>query len=82
MPHPDRLHIESLLAQAHRRIWLAAQVAESFATDDLNEDLMSLLGELEAMQVALLRGHAGGRKGRRGRAYLSESPPDDRSPAT
>lgn len=64
VPDQKTLHVESLLAQAHRRLWMAQQEAESMSQLGLSEDLWSLMLEVERLQVALLRGRPRATTGR------------------
>lgn len=55
MPSSVHLRVESLVAQAHRRVWLAARAAESLVDQGLAEDLYALAVELERLNLSLVR---------------------------
>lgn len=81
MPHPNVLAIEKRVALAHKVLWEARDLADAAGLDGLESDLWMTCVELQRMQEDLLRGTRRLRKARNDRAYLSESAPDDRSPA-
>lgn len=61
---PVHLTMEANLASAHRRIWYAADVAESLRDQGLADDLHSIRLELERIQRDLLRGRGRSTKSR------------------
>lgn len=68
MPDRNFLHIEALIAMAHRNLVQAALVAEPMRDQGLSDDLRQIAIELERLQIDLLKSARRPRMGERGRA--------------